>query len=130
MTMETLITKGIKVSVETQYQSAYSRPLEMKYVFSYHIKIENLSNDTVQLLRRHWYIFDSNGVIREVEGEGVIGKQPILQPGESHEYASWSPLMTEMGKMYGSYLFVRESDEEQFRVQIPEFFLLAPFKLN
>lgn len=128
--METLITRGIKVSVETQYQPAYSRPLEMKYVFSYHIRIENMSNDTVQLLRRHWYIFDSNGVIREVEGEGVIGKQPILQPGESYEYASWSPLMTEMGKMYGSYLFSKQSDNEQFRVQIPDFHLLAPFKLN
>ncbi|MFN7116892.1 MAG: Co2+/Mg2+ efflux protein ApaG [Saprospiraceae bacterium] len=128
--METLITRGIKVSVETQYQPAYSRPLEMKYVFSYHITIENMSEETVQLLRRHWYIFDSNGVIREVEGEGVIGKQPILHPGESHEYASWSPLMTEMGKMYGFYLFVRQSDDEQFKVQIPEFQLLAPFKLN
>lgn len=128
--MEALTTRGIKVSVETQYQQAYSRPLEMKYIFSYHITIENLSNETVQLLRRHWYIFDSTGVIREVEGEGVIGKQPILEPGESHQYASWSPLMTEMGKMYGSYLFINQVDGEQFRVEIPEFHLLAPFKLN
>lgn len=128
--MEALITRGIKVSVETFYQPAYSHPLEMKYIFSYHITIENLSSETVQLLRRHWYIYDSNGVIREVEGEGIIGKQPILQPGESHQYASWSPLMTEMGKMYGTYLFARDSDGEQFRVKIPEFQLLAPFKLN
>jgi ApaG protein len=128
--MEALITRGIKVSVETSYQPAYSRPLEMKYIFSYHILIENLSTETVQLLRRHWYILDSTGVVREVEGEGVIGKQPILQPGESHEYASWSPLMTELGKMSGTYLFVRPADGEQFEVEIPEFQLIAPFKLN
>lgn len=128
--MHTLTNNGIKVSVETFYQPAYSRPLEMKYIFSYHIMIENLSDDTVQLLRRHWYIFDSNGVIREVEGEGVIGKQPVLAPGETHQYASWSPLTTEMGKMSGTYLFSRQSDNKQFRVKIPEFQLLAPFKLN
>lgn len=128
--MYILTTNGIKVSVDAAYQSAYSRPLEMKYIFAYHVTIENLSADTVQLLRRHWYIFDSNGVIREVEGEGVIGQQPILAPGEVHEYASWSPLMTEMGKMAGTYLFLNQSDNEQFRVKIPEFKLLAPFKLN
>lgn len=128
--MQTLTNNGIKVSVETFYQPAYSRPLEMKYIFSYHIIIENLSEDTVQLLRRHWYIFDSNGVIREVEGEGVIGKQPVLAPGETHQYASWSPLTTEMGKMSGTYLFKRQSDNKEFRVKIPDFQLLAPFKLN
>lgn len=128
--MHTLITRGIKVSVEVYYQPAYSRPLELKYIFAYHITIENLSQDTVQLLRRHWIIFDSNGLIREVEGEGVIGKQPILAPGEVHQYASWSPLMTEMGKMSGTYLFQRQSDAEHFWVKIPEFQLLAPFKLN
>ncbi len=128
--MEAIITKGIKVSVETFYQPAYSRPLEMKYIFSYHIIIENLSDETVQLLRRHWFIYDSNGVIREIEGEGVIGKQPVLAPGETHQYASWSPLTTEMGKMYGTYLFQRQEDKEQFEVNIPEFHLLAPFKLN
>lgn len=128
--MEAIITKGIKVSVETFYQPAYSRPLEMKYIFSYHIIIENLSDETVQLLRRHWFIYDSNGVVREIEGEGVIGKQPVLAPGETHQYASWSPLTTEMGKMYGTYLFQRQEDKEQFEVNIPEFHLLAPFKLN
>lgn len=128
--METLITNGIRVSVETQYQPTYSRPLEMKYIFSYHITIENLSSETVQLLRREWEIFDSNGIIRKVEGEGVIGKQPILAPGESHQYASWSPLMTEMGKMSGVYIFRRDIDNHEFRVDIPDFRLIAPFKLN
>lgn len=128
--METLITNGIRVSVETQYQPTYSRPLEMKYIFSYHITIENLSSETVQLLRREWEIFDSNGIIRKVEGEGVIGKQPVLAPGESHQYASWSPLMTEMGKMSGAYIFRRDIDNHEFRVNIPDFRLIAPFKLN
>ncbi len=128
--METLITKGIRVSVETIYQSAYSRPLEGKFVFSYHIIIENLSVDTVQLLRRHWLIFDSTGLMRQVEGEGVIGQQPVLAPGESHQYASWSPINTEIGKMRGSYTFIRERDGKEFQVAIPEFQLVVPFKMN
>ncbi len=128
--METLITKGIRVSVETIYQSAYSRPLESKFVFSYHIIIENLSVDTVQLLRRHWLIFDSTGLMRQVEGEGVIGQQPVLAPGESHQYASWSPINTEIGKMRGSYTFVRQRDGKEFQVAIPEFQLVVPFKMN
>ncbi|HMO40831.1 MAG TPA: Co2+/Mg2+ efflux protein ApaG [Saprospiraceae bacterium] len=128
--METLITNGIKVSVETFYQPSYSRPMEMKYVFSYHIYIENLGSNTVQLLRREWLICDSSGLVRKVEGEGVIGKQPVLAPGESHQYASWSPLMTEIGKMTGAYIFRRDTDGQEFRVNIPEFRLIAPFKLN
>ncbi|MBK7872552.1 MAG: Co2+/Mg2+ efflux protein ApaG [Saprospiraceae bacterium] len=128
--METLITNGIKVSVETSYQPSYSRPLEMKFIFSYHITIENLSSQTVQLLRREWAIYDSTGTIRRVEGEGVIGKQPILAPGESHQYASWSPLTTELGKMTGAYIFSKDADGQEFRVNIPEFKLIAPFKLN
>ncbi|MDX1942972.1 MAG: Co2+/Mg2+ efflux protein ApaG [Saprospiraceae bacterium] len=128
--MEILITNGIKVSVETSYQPSYSRPLEMKFIFSYHITIENLSSQTVQLLRREWMIYDSTGTIRSVEGEGVIGKQPILAPGESHQYASWSPLNTELGKMTGAYIFRKDADGQEFRVHIPEFKLIAPFKLN
>ena len=82
--METLITQGIKVSVLPSYQAAYSRPAQNRYIFAYHITIENQSTDTVQLLRRHWFIWDSNGTIREVEGEGVIGQQPVLDPGQKH----------------------------------------------
>ena len=128
--METDITNGIKVSVETFYQPAYSRPLEFKFIFSYQITIENLSTETVQLLRRHWYIVDSNGTTREVEGEGVIGQQPILNPGETHQYSSWSHLATGLGKMYGSYLMLRTSDQRKFDAHIPEFQLIAPFKNN
>ena len=128
--METLTTKGIKISVETFYHEKHSRPTDHKFVFLYRITIENKSNTTVKLLRRHWYIFDSNGNIREVEGEGVIGKQPILRPGESHQYVSWSPLQSGMGKMYGYYLMNDQMKDKNFKVLVPEFKLVAPFKLN
>lgn len=128
--METLTTKGITISVESFYHSGYSKPIEGKYVFAYRINIENKSNQTVQLLRRHWFIHDSNGFIREMEGEGVIGKQPILDSGASHQYVSWCPLMTDIGKMNGTYLMVDKETDKQFYVKIPEFKLIAPFKSN
>ena len=128
--METLTTNGIKISVTTSYQSKFSKPLENRFVFAYTVNIQNNNDFTVQLLRRHWHILDSNGILREVEGDGVIGKQPILSPGESHQYVSWSQLLTDLGKMYGSYLMIRLTDQEAFRVRIPEFKLVAPFKLN
>ena len=128
--MQTLITNGVKISVEPRYEPQHSNPIEGKYLYSYHIAIENLSEHTVQLLRRHWSITDSNGIKREVQGDGVIGKQPILQPGQLHEYSSWSPLMTGLGKMEGYYIMRRLEDEALFQVQIPAFDLLAPFILN
>ena len=84
----------------------------------------------VKLLRRHWYIFDSCGITREVEGEGVVGLQPVIEPGKSHQYVSGSHLKTEMGRMHGTYLMERMVDGKQFYVNIPEFQLVAPFKLN
>jgi ApaG protein len=128
--MEILITKGIKVSVQPDYQAAYSRPATNRYVFSYHIIIENQSNATVQLMRRHWVIWDSDGSTREVEGEGVVGQQPLLEPGQRHEYSSWCDLSTGIGKMYGGYLMVRPDDGSQFMARIPVFELVAPVKLN
>ena len=123
-------TNGITVSVETFYQYDYSRPMEHKYIFAYRISIKNNSDYTVQLMTRHWYVYDSNGVMREVEGEGVIGLLPILAPNESHQYISWSHLFTDIGKMHGYYTFVRQIDGESFKVIIPEFHLVAPYKLN
>jgi ApaG protein len=128
--LEITVTHGIKVSVETFYQEEYSRPLENKFIFAYRITIENMSPYTVQLMRRHWYIVDCNGMTREVEGEGVIGKQPILEPGESHQYVSWSHLFTEIGKMYGYYTFQRISDGSLFKATIPDFNLVTPTKMN
>jgi ApaG protein len=128
--MDTLITNGIKISVETFYQDEYSRPIEHKYIFAYRITIENLSPHTIQLLRRHWHIFDSNGILKEVEGEGVVGQQPVLPPGESHQYISWCQLGTDSGKMSGTYTMERQSDGDLFQVEIPSFRLTAPFKAN
>ncbi len=128
--MQTLITNGIKISVKPRYEPQHSNPLDGKFLYSYHIIIENLSEHTVQLLRRHWVITDSNGSKREVQGDGVIGKQPVLHPGQMHEYSSWSPLMTGLGKMGGHYIMRRIDDEGIFHVKIPAFDLVAPFVLN
>lgn len=128
--METLTTNGITVSVETQYLSAHSNPREEKFIFGYHIVIENGSPFTVQLLRRRWIIQDADGRLREVEGEGVIGQQPVIEPGASHEYASFCNMQTDIGKMRGTYLFTRRDDGSLFEVTIPEFRMVAPFRMN
>lgn len=124
------ITEGVKVSVETTYQPEYSNPANEHFMFAYKIQIENLSDYSIQLLRRHWLIFDSNGTKREVEGEGVVGVQPVIEPGQLHEYVSGCNLKTDMGTMQGTYQVKRLVDDELFDVQIPEFNLIAPFKLN
>src|SRR5690606_8526691 len=124
------ITDGVKVSVETTYQPEYSNPANEHYMFAYRIEIENLSGYSVQLLRRHWNIFDSNGTHREVEGEGVVGQQPIIEPGQIHEYVSGCNLQTDMGTMHGAYIMRRLVDNETLIVSIPKFDLIAPFKLN
>ena len=124
------VTQGVKVSVETAYQPEYSSPGQMHYVFTYRIMIENNSQHTVQLLRRHWYIHDANTLVREVEGEGVVGQQPVLESGESHQYVSGCNLKSGIGKMYGTYLMERVIDGKKFQVKIPEFTMVAPFKLN
>ncbi len=124
------VTEGVKVSVVTEYQPDYSNPRQSHFVFTYKVIIENHSENTVKLLRRHWNIFDSNGIVREVEGEGVVGQQPILEPGEIHEYVSGCNLRTNLGKMAGTYLMERVLDGRQFRVVIPEFTLIVPYRLN
>jgi ApaG protein len=127
--MFTAITQGVKVSVETFYQSEYSNP-PTHYVFTYRITIENQSDFTVKLLRRHWYIHDSAGVVTEVEGEGVIGQQPVIAPGQKHQYASACHLTSDIGKMRGSYLMEKLLSGTTFRVAIPEFVLIEPSRLN
>ncbi len=128
--MITAITHKIKVSVETFYQSDYSYPMSQHFMFAYRIMITNFSNEKVQLQRRHWYIVDGLGLKREVEGEGVIGEQPILKPGEIFEYISGCDLKTDIGKMYGTYLMENIENGKQFHVIIPEFFMATPMKLN
>jgi len=124
------ITKGVKITVRTNFQPTYSRPEMSHYLFTYKILIENRSEYSMQLLRRHWYIFDSNGEHREVEGDGVVGHQPVLMPNEIYEYESACNLTTDIGKMRGEYEMIRLIDKEKFYVEIPEFKLIAPQRLN
>lgn len=128
--MTSAITEGVKISVITEYQPEYSNPLQRHFVFSYRIRIENESDYTLHLRRRHWLIYDSNGTIREVEGEGVVGQQPLLEPGEFHEYTSACNLTTSLGKMAGTYQMERLMDGRMIAVQVPDFTLVAPFRLN
>lgn len=128
--MTVKITDGVKVSVETLYQAEFSNPANEHYMFAYKISIENLSDIPVQLMRRQWYIFDSNGTHRDIEGEGVIGLQPIIEPGESHEYVSGCNLKTDIGSMKGTYSMIRLTDQSDLQVNIPEFELIVPYKMN
>ena len=128
--MDTQTTQGVQVTVTTNYLPDYSSPVQQHFVFAYKINIQNNSEFTVKLLRRYWQIFDSNGTVREVEGEGVVGQQPTLEPGESHQYVSGCNLKTGIGKMTGHYTMERLVDGREFKVNIPEFVLIVPYKLN
>lgn len=124
------VTEGVKVSVETFYQQDYSNPKLEEFMFAYRITIENNNSYPVQLLSRHWYIFDSNASHTEVEGEGVIGVQPVIKAGDKYQYISGCNLKTEMGRMYGTYLMEELETKKKFEVNIPAFEMIAPFKMN
>jgi len=124
------VTHGIKISVDTTYSEENSIPDQNHFLFTYRITIENKSEFTVQLISRHWEIFDSNNERSTVNGPGVVGEQPILEPGEVFEYESACSLETGLGKMHGSYLFERKIDNKTFNVIIPEFLLSVPYILN
>lgn len=128
--MVTSITQGVKISVDTIYQDEHSNPEAGHFMFAYRIHIENLSDYEIQLMRRQWFIFDSNCTVREVEGEGVVGVQPVITPGDSYSYVSGSNLKTDIGSMRGKYLMRRTIDNTEFLVNIPEFELIVPFRLN
>lgn len=124
------VTEGVSITVETFYQPAQSNPVGSEFLFAYRITIENLSDVPVKLLRRHWFINDSNGSLREVEGEGVVGQQPIIESGQSYQYVSAANLRSEIGKMYGTYQMENMYNKKLITVHIPEFQLIAPSKLN
>jgi ApaG protein len=128
--MVSLISEGVEVSVETFYQQDYSNPMQSEYMFAYRIAIENHNSFPVKLHRRHWYIFDSTGSTREVEGEGVVGVQPVLAPGEKYQYVSGCNLRTEMGRMHGTYQMENLNNKKLFDVNIPAFEMFVPFKNN
>jgi ApaG protein len=118
-------TRSIQISVEPFYLDDQSAPDQNRFVFGYRVQIENQGGEVVQLIGRHWRITDSLGRTMEVRGAGVVGKQPVLQPGESFEYTSGTPLATPSGIMVGSYSMVTTGGD-QFEVAIPAFSLDAP----
>lgn len=128
--MVSAITKGIQVSVESTYQPDFSNPQQHHYVFTYKVRIDNKSNHTVQLLRRRWEIFDATESRKIVEGEGVVGQQPILEPGASHTYVSGCNLKSGIGKMLGSFTLEKLQDGKLWEVVIPEFQLIATLFQN
>jgi len=128
--MLSLITSGVEVTVEIFYQPDYSNPIQSEFMFAYRISLENHNVFPVKLHRRHWHIFDSNGSYREVEGEGVVGRQPVIQPNERYQYVSGCNLRTEMGRMDGVYQMENLHNKTFFEVKIPAFEMMVPFKGN
>lgn len=124
------VTEGIRISVESRYEPQFSNPLAEQFTFSYQVTIENENDFSTQLLRRHWIIKAKGGGIREVEGPGVIGEQPVLRPGEKHVYQSGANLAVLNGSMSGTFLMKRLDSDIKFRVRIPEFTLRVPYKMN
>lgn len=118
-------TAAIKVIVEPFFLEEQSEPEDNHFVWAYHVRIENNGQKTVQLMTRHWRITDSLGNIQEVQGDGVVGEQPVLTPGESFEYTSGTPLGTPSGIMVGTYQMETESGD-RFDVDIPAFSLDSP----
>ncbi len=120
-------TKSIQVTVKPTYLEDQSAPADSHYVWAYQVEIRNLGRTTVQLLNRHWKITDSFGRIQEVRGPGVVGEQPILEPGASFEYTSGTPLSTPSGIMAGTYEMKLENGDT-FLIAIPAFSLDSPFQ--
>jgi len=124
------VTRGIKISVETNFEGTFYKNYKIHYAFGYKVTIENQSKDSVQLNARHWTILDALNNVETVTGEGVIGKKPVLKPGESHTYSSGCLLTSPFGAMQGHYGMVNFTTTKKFNVAIPTFKLSAPFAIN
>ena len=123
--MPSAVTEGIRVSVQSTYLEDRSAPEEGSFAFAYQVTIANEGHGRVQLMRRHWIITDGNGEVREVEGPGVVGEQPVLNAGEEHQYTSGAVLTTPFGTMEGTYE-MHEPDGRTFKAVIPRFQLQKP----
>ena len=128
--MVSQITRGIKISVLTTFEGTYFKNHKIHFAFSYAVTIENHSKDSVQLISRHWDIYDSLNDLETVDGEGVIGKKPVLKPGEVHSYSSGCLLASPFGAMSGWFNMVNFTTTKNFKVIVPSFRLSAPFALN
>jgi ApaG protein len=126
---KTMPVYDFAITVRTQYLPEQSSPDRMQHVFSYTITIKNTGNVAAQLISRHWVITDANNKVQEVSGLGVVGHQPLLQPGEQFEYSSGTQFETTYGSMTGEYFFVAE-DGHRFEITIPEFVLSTPRSLH
>jgi ApaG protein len=127
--MSDTTTNGIRVQVETRYLPDQSSPRDNQYLFAYRIKVSNEGVETAQLISRHWVITDADGHVEQVQGPGVVGEQPVLDPGKSFEYTSFCPLRTSVGTMHGTYQMVR-ANGDGFEAMIAPFTLATPNALN
>jgi ApaG protein len=127
--MSEAVTNGIVVRVKSEYMAERSAPGARRYAFAYTVEISNQGTETAQLRSRHWVITDATGEVQEVKGEGVVGAQPVLAPGESFEYTSWCVIATSTGSMRGSYQMV-SSRGQPFDAEVAEFRLAMPHSLN
>jgi ApaG protein len=124
------VTNNVRVEVESQYAPEHSQPFDNQWFFYYTIRITNESDETVQLLSRHWIITDASGHVEEVRGPGVIGEQPVLAPGESFQYTSGCPLKTSVGVMRGTYEMLLTESGDHFDVEIAPFALHEPYTVH
>jgi ApaG protein len=124
--MSVSVSNGIKIQVTTSFEPSFSNVIENNYYFSYTITITNYNNFSVQLLRRYWLIIDAFFHHREVDGEGVVGQQPVILPSESYSYSSACDLRAPIGKMLGHYLFKNTYSHQTFEATIPAFVLCYP----
>jgi len=128
--MMTKLTKGIRISVNPYFKERYKSKIGPLYLFGYDISIVNESSDTVQLIGRHWYIFDTGDGPSEVQGKGVVGEQPILEPGQTHSYQSGCHLRASIGAMKGHYYMYNHTTHSYFQVNIPTFQFFASSRVN
>jgi ApaG protein len=124
------ITKGIKISVETKFEGSFLKDQISHHAFMYFITIENQSKNVVQLLSRHWKIQEALNRAQYINGVGVVGKKPILRPGESYTYQSGSLIMSPVGSMSGTFIMINFSNAKKFNVEVPYFKLNVPYILN
>lgn len=126
MSTSEAVTRGVRIRVKAEYAPERSQPLKNQWFFLYTIQIANEGTETVQLLSRHWLITDAMGHVDEVRGPGVVGKQPVLSPGQSFQYTSGCPLTTPFGSMHGTYQMITQAGD-MFDVEVAPFTLTEPY---
>jgi ApaG protein len=124
-----MVTNGVRVIVQPEFLTEQSDPVAGLWLHAYHVTVENKGDSTVTLMSRHWVITNARGEVEHVRGPGVIGHQPVLEPGESFRYSSGCPMNTSVGTMHGSFQMVR-GDGLKFNAEVAPFTLAEPFALN